>query len=454
MSKYNDTVLHRIELLLTLDYLLNYTDIDHPATQQEICRHARDFGLKYEGGKPGDDVRRQRIGDCLQWLQSICYKFEDTDKIPFVINSTDSGKFYIEEKNHLNEEQIIKILAAVQNDKYTKDEDTDLLINKLLDSLSNKHNREFYLKELEKENKRVKKFNASVNRKLRLVNKAFKEKKCILIIQSHFGRVTQDNKDRASFVYNVVDKSGVQLGTIDEKVYCRVYRIEEHNNKPYAILIPINQHGIIFDAIQNLAIPNLPEREVLMEDETDDDRLEELFKANNKYLSKYYGSLDEYVDQQIMPEEGLAFKSSFYFDYRYVDRVRKSFEEYFGIDMPVIKCNNFRIDDSATHRGGALELPHKADKYAIECEEFDGNGCPRYGVVNLMINKNALVSWLFNNPNVADVVDVVSPDSINSLLGNRFLGMFLKYQDEVGEETIEKALKTGKYNRSRYTRKK
>ena len=107
MSKYNDTEIHRIELLLTLDYLLNHTDEDHPATQIDICKHARDFGLTYGGGKPGDVVRRQRIDDCLQWLQSICYKFEKKDKIPFVINSTNSGKFYIEEKNRLNEEQII-----------------------------------------------------------------------------------------------------------------------------------------------------------------------------------------------------------------------------------------------------------------------------------------------------------------------------------------------------------
>ena len=452
--KRTDTQIHQIELLLTLDYLLNYTDENHPATQQDICRHAKDFGLKYDSkASSGNDVRRQRIGDCLQFLQHICYKFEDTDQIPFVINSTDSGKFYIEEKNHLNEEQIIKVLAAVQNDKYTKDEDTDLLINKLLDSLSNKHSREYYLKELEKENRRVKKFTSSVNSKLRLVNKAFKEKKSILIIQSHFGRVTYDNKDRASCVYNVVDKPGVKIGTIEDKVYCRVYRIEEHRNKPYAILIPINRPGIIFDAIQNLPIPNLPEREVLMEDETNDDRLGELFKTNNKYLSKYYGSLDEFIDQQIMPEEGLAFKSSFYFDYRYIDRVRKSFEEYFGKDMPVIKCNKFKVDRGAIHRGEALERPRKDDKFAIECEGYDG-GYPRFGVVNLMINKNALVSWLYNNPNVADVVDVVSPASVNSLLGNRFLGMFLKYQDEVGKETVEKALTTGKYNRYKYARKK
>ena len=137
--KRTEAQTHFIELLLTLDYLLNYTDENHPATQQDICRHAKDFGLKYDSKNPvGNDVRRQRIGDCLQFLQFICNKYKDTDQIPFVINCTDKGKFYLEEKNHLNEEQIIKILAAIQNDKYTQDEDTDLLVGKLLDSLSNR----------------------------------------------------------------------------------------------------------------------------------------------------------------------------------------------------------------------------------------------------------------------------------------------------------------------------
>lgn len=439
--KRTDTQIHQIELLLTLDYLLNYTDEDHPATQQAICRYAKEFGLKYDPkASSGNDVRRQRIGECLQFLQYICYKFKDTDQIPFVINSTESGKFYIEEKNHLNEEQIIKILAAVQNDKYTKNEDTEFLINKLLDSLSNKHNREFYKQELEKENKRVNKYKASINKKMRLVHKAYQEGKCVLIIQSHFGRLRPE--DLSEMFHKPTNNGEVYFGTIDEKVYCRVYRIKEHNNKPYAILIPLNKHGVIFDAIENLNIPtNLPERELLMGDPDEHRDLDNLFKTNNKSLATRYDSLDDYVDKSIMPEKGFAFKTSFYFDYRYLDRVKRSFEECFSKDMPVIKCNRFKIDEKQTKRGSAIELPFKADKYAIECEPLLEDIFPRYGVVNIEINKNALVSWLWNNPDIAEVVNVVSPESVNKELGHNILGLLLKYQDDVGDETIHRALK-------------
>ena len=176
----SDTRIHQIELLLTLDYLLRFTDENHPATQQDICRHANGFGLKYDAkAKKGNDVRRQRIGDCLRFLMEVTTKFSDV--VPFVLEVTKSGKYYIEQKYYLSEEQILKILAAVQNDKFTKDEDTDFLIERLLDSLSNIHNRSYYKNELKKLKKGVNKYNFATSRKIRLVNKAFTEGKMLKI---------------------------------------------------------------------------------------------------------------------------------------------------------------------------------------------------------------------------------------------------------------------------------
>ena len=65
---HSDTRIHQIELLLTLDYLLNYTDEFNPATQIDICEHARKYGLKFDkNAKTGNQVRRQRIGECLKF---------------------------------------------------------------------------------------------------------------------------------------------------------------------------------------------------------------------------------------------------------------------------------------------------------------------------------------------------------------------------------------------------
>lgn len=84
-----DKQIHRIELLITLDYLLNFTDEEHPATQQKICRYATEFGLKYDSTKTsGNEVKRQRIKESLDFLKEISDKF--SDKVPFIIETTDS----------------------------------------------------------------------------------------------------------------------------------------------------------------------------------------------------------------------------------------------------------------------------------------------------------------------------------------------------------------------------
>lgn len=94
--KRTDTQIHFIELLLTLDYLLNNTDENNPATQQKICAYAQKYGLKFSGGKAGDDIKRQRISNCLSFLENISIKYPDA--LPFILETTDSGKYYIEQK--------------------------------------------------------------------------------------------------------------------------------------------------------------------------------------------------------------------------------------------------------------------------------------------------------------------------------------------------------------------
>ena len=435
--KRSNAQIYQIELLLTLDYLLNYTDENHPATQQDICRHANDFGLRYDSNsKNGNDVRRQRISDCLKFLMEINNRFPE--EMPFVLQQNDSGKLYVEQKNYLSEEQIIKVLMAVINDKYISRQDADFLIERLLDSFSNKHNREHLKNQLEKEDKGVNKYKATVNKKIRLVDKAYQEGKCLLILEQRFMELDAKNDVR---VYKNEDKPRKHFGFVDEERYCRVYKIKEFNNKPYAILIPLKGKGLIFDAIENLKFPTyLPEKKIVFEDFEENRDLNELFKSNNPLLARYYKSLDEYIAKQIMPKRGFSFKTSFYFDYRNLDWIKRSFEERFCIEMPVIKCNKFFVIEKENKRS-ILEIPRKNDKYAIECEALPKNASPRYGVVNIEINKSAFLDWIWNNPEIAKAIAVVTPDSVDRELGERALRLLLKYQKTLGDEYIQEALK-------------
>ena len=94
----SDANLHRIDLLLTLDYLLNHTDENHPATQIKICEYARNFGLKYDKeNTAGNDVDRRRISACLEFLLNLTNS-KQADKIPFKVEKTEGGKYYVSSK--------------------------------------------------------------------------------------------------------------------------------------------------------------------------------------------------------------------------------------------------------------------------------------------------------------------------------------------------------------------
>ena len=418
----SDTRIHQIELLLTLDYLLRYTDEKHPATQQDICRHATKYGLKYDSkAKSGNDVRRQRIAECLKFLMEVTTKY--AEDVPFVLETTSSGKYYIDQKNYLSEEQIIKILAAVQNDKYTQDEDTEFLIERLLDSLSNVYNRERYKEELNKLNKGVKKYNLSTNRKIRLVNKAFNNGKMIKIR------------------YEIYGKNKADLHVYD--FWYRVYKIKEYKNKPYAILIPINTgdliffKGFIFDTIENLNIPRGSDKEVLCDDFEDNRDLDKLFKEKSRWLTKYYDSPEEMLEESKMPINGIAFKTSFYFKKVFLKFVKPSFEEFFSTNMELEGCTSFDINKEE-------EVGRKNKKNFITVHPLKENEEAEYYVVNTFIDPEAFLSWLVSDVHgdgvatISDMVVVVGPSLINKRLYAFYLGHAKKMMKYLSNEEIEK----------------
>ena len=420
---FSDTRIHQIELLLTLDYLLRFTDEDHPATQQDICRHATDFGLKYDSkAKSGNDVRRQRIADCLKFLMDVTTQF--SEEVPFVLETTPSGKYYIDQKNYLSEEQIIKVLAAVQNDKYTQDEDTEFLIERLLDSLSNVYNRDHYKNELSKLNKGVKKYNLATSRKIRLVNKAYRDGKMIKIR------------------YEIRDINKVDIHIYD--FWYRVYKIKEYKNKPYAILIPIYTkdiifyRGFIFDTIENLNIPKGPDKDVLCDDFDQKRDLDKLFKEKSRWSRKYYDSPESMIEENKMPVSGIAFKTSFYVKKAFIKFVKPSFEEFFSTNFDCVPCTSF----------DTVELkdvdPKKNKNDFIIPHQLKAGEEPQFFVVNTYIDEDAFMSWLVSDvhgngyTSISDMVTVVGPDTFNKRLYDFYIGHAKKYINRLTPESVER----------------
>ncbi len=431
----SDTRIHNIELLLTLDYLLKHTDENHPATQQEICKHAIKYGLKYDPkATKGNDVRRQRIGECLKFLSEICGKFPDDT--PFILETTDSGKYYIDQRQGLHDLQVAKILAAIKNDRYTKDEDASFLIDKVLDACSTSEYNRAEIKRIYKELIRsVRKYDSETIRKINLIEKAYKESKSILVRHS-----VNDPKRHV---------------IVDYDFLYRVYLVKEYNHELYALLIPVGQLNVnekigrlvffnnyIFEPISKINIPNIEARQLLCTDEKNRD-FNELFRKANPLLAKKYHTIDEMLEKTILPKGGKSCIVSFYFHLGLKDILRRSFENYFN--------EEFRYQETALIKGvesTIKDVVQGMDNWVIITDE-NKDLKPTHGLVNLYVDNKAFKSWLLSDPHgegnfsIMDMITLIKPTSLHEEIANYYKKRLIKeinYLSENSKDELYDAL--------------
>ena len=356
-----DTDIHRIELLITLDYLLKYSDEAHPAKQLDIVEYAKKFNL-------GFDVKRQRIADTLHFLEDLCNNYPE--EIPFILDKAKGGKYYIESKFYFNEIDIVKILAAIKNDRYTKDLDTDYLVDKLLDLFTNTHNRDEYINKMNILLKNVNKINSKeLNLKnLELLMKAFKENKAILIKEN------------------------------DIESYYRVYMFKEYNNKLCVFLVPFDRRyklKLLVKPIDELIIPN--KRENLIEDEGRnlDDYFKECFKDNI-----WIPTIDEYTKAHVLPTKGgILMIVNFYIKNEHYDFLCNKFKEFFNYDLTQVCHYNTTLDEIKNYDGKDVKEIKNGD----------------YHFFNIVINDQAFMNFCFSivdydNSKIAlDYINLMEP---------------------------------------------
>lgn len=419
-----DTIIHFREMLLTLNYLLNNTDERNPATQIDICSSATEFGLKYDKkNQKGNDVKRQRIGECLKYLMDVSSKYPD--QVPFIMQQTDSGKYYIEEKNYLDEEKIIKVLAAVKNDKYIQEDETNELLDRLLSVLSNKNNIDFLKSELEKMNKGAKKHDAETNRRIRLVNKALNEGKMIKLIYRLPNEYTE--------------------------VWYRVCLIKELQRKQYAFLLPVSDlpnATQVFKPIEYLPVVRGKDSEVLRDDQKKNRSLDELFAQVNPSEAKKYKTIIHYLESSIIPNAGGNSYVSFYFKLADLAVVKRSFEEYFYLPLTYQKVSDI---DSVNKAIQDIDNKFLSSFVIVALDEKKKE--PKYGLANICVNIRAFESWLLTNPRTDELitmsyfVTVLHPTTINKKLANYLANELInkkKYLNDYAKEAIIDALTINK----------
>lgn len=427
--KRTDTEIHIIELLLTLDYLLHYSDCDHPASREEICRHAREYGLTYNGGVKGDDVKRQRITTCLDILYRIFNKHDD--RFPFLLEKTPSGKYYIEQRNGLNEFQTAEILAAIKNDKYTKTDDVSFLQERILEAFSTTDEyRDIINKEYRRLLRGVNKFDDETIRKINLIEKAYREQRLIKVRW-----VIYQDKTPLEFFF-----------------WYRVYLMKEFQGKPYAFLVPTNMavpggklilnENYIFKPIEDIDIPNWPDSKILNydKDENKDFReIEKHFARHNPKIIEKYKTLDNFVKKMISPMGGSSIIVTFYFTRNLLPVIKRSYERFFVEKFIFAESNDIAKMDKA------VNYYCKAWKNVeIVADELKPGEKGKYGLVNVSVNAKAFQSWLLSDPYgdgmtcIANLVNIVKPHSVIESLERFFGYQFGRYSVSFTDEDIHK----------------
>ena len=421
--KRSDTRIHQIELLLTLDYLLRFTDEDHPASREEICRHANDFGLKYDSkAKSGNDVRRQRITEVLDFLDELSVKYPDN--VPFLLNSTKSGKYYIEQRNYLNEEQVAKVIAAIKNDKYTKDDDVELLIERVLGAFSSsEYNREVIMHECDRLLRGVKKLDKETLRKTRLIDKAFRENRLIKIRTTTVG--TEKNIN------------------VNYDFWYKVYMIKEFNHSLHAFLLPVYTGKLrffknyIFDPIERINVVDGKDSEVLNYDEDENKDFgdwDKLFARTNPKLAQKYGTLDRMIEKTIMPNGGKTCIVTFYFPLALKKVLAKSFEEFFGEPLRYQETNIINGIEKTIKE----DLSHMDNWTIVTCGDKKDQELT-HGLVNISVDNDSFMSWLLSDPYanasvcIMDMIKLVKPTSLLHDVAVYHSLKMMKYVDSLNE---------------------
>lgn len=414
----SDTELHHIELFLSLDYLLNHTDEKHPATQKKICDYIK--GFKDLGD---ENPRRQRIGECLMTIEDIYSRYKK--QLPFVLAHTDGYKYYIESKNYLTDVQAVNVIKAIKNYQSLDEDETNDLIREIPKIFGTSEDKQ---KEISEEAERLmgkqKKISNRNKLKRQCVEAALRESKLLKIRVSHF----------------VFDSNGQNPVRNTEDCWYRVYSIAQYENKPFAVLLPINRSGIWCEPIDTLNIPvvlniAVDKQPVFLSDEKDRD-LNQLYLDNNKSLSSHHGyhSVGEVISRE-KRIGGIEKRTIFFFCGVYLKSIEASFEEFFSCEMKYKDYSKVSINYDNKRKAVSADRINP-----IMTEPFirtSPDDVPPMVVVDMEIGSSSFFRWILSDSSVEDKVTIVLPTSVLNSLGKHHLNLLKRYKDNLLFEKVE-----------------
>lgn len=406
MSKLTDTQIHRIELLLTISYLLKFSDAKHPVSQLDICRYATNFGLKFdEKNLSGNDIRRQRIKDVLVFLEELSNRF--SENFPFKVSCTEKGKYYIENRFNLSKGDIFNIIFSIENNRFIKEEVSKDLKNKILNLLSSKNEKIEFEKTLELVMSPKDKYSTYTSSTLSILMNAIKKEKIVQL-------------KRLNYVYDEEKKDYVLKDVV--KRY-RVYTIKEYSGKLYALLIAIADGEIILEDVRSIHIIG-QKKWRFAEDLVKNRDLNKLFIENNVNGK----SLETYIKEAKMPLNKNTRKISFSFNGLYLRMIETSFRDYFSEKLTFEVCDKFEVDKSENEKKLVSlnsELSEKMTEKYIESKIIDEDANV---IANISVNVDSFSNRVLSNPIFPQIITVYD-DFVNRRLAHHFKELSKKYEN-------------------------
>ena len=377
MPKVSTPDINRRELLFIIEYLLKYTDENHTATIDAICEYAaQKYGLKYDKNNgTGNEIRRTRISDCLNYL------YNGSVDLPFVLERTDGGKYYIE-RGFLSEDEIIKICSALKNDKYTTEEDGAALTRVILDLFGNVYNRDRLQYEIDALVRNNDKLNSDVAKAIRLLEKSKKTNCLVCLVERH-----------------PVPGEGFK----DITVKAMFHSVRQYNGEEYAILVPVvpkDYKNIIFEKVSKLEFAGKKESEILEADLATNRDIDEEFR--NHQFSRFfrYDTIDEYIKNALMPKSLIGnWEIEFQFPASRAKDISASFKRYFGADL--------KYDIVTT----------------VEAENRSKRCYSR-----ITANSGAFYDWVLSEQELSRCIQIISPSFINHRLARHYKFMWKRYE--------------------------
>lgn len=201
MARQDETI------LICLDYLLNFTDEEHPTIANKICEYALDtYGVV---------IDHRSIKSFFERLKELADKYPD--KFPFILESNGGQrpKYYIEQK-YFSREDILSIASAIKDSFQIDAVASKELIENFVDVTTNVYQKEEILKIIENQPNKGGKIDRAIANQVRKIEQAINEKRRI----TYKFKYSKDSKEYTDYFYKImyIDKDPIAIVIHDGKL--------------------------------------------------------------------------------------------------------------------------------------------------------------------------------------------------------------------------------------------